>query len=112
MRKRSFTAASMFRMVSVAMAANVFHFCVQSLYSMSALHASLRRKPWFRPLPPPVSSHKTQLPRHILAPKDAQLDEPAQGVCYGSVMLSMIMVIDGARVVLFDGLPASASRLL
>jgi len=26
--------------------------------------------------------------------------------------LSMIMVIDGARVVLFDGLPASASRLL
>jgi hypothetical protein len=28
------------------------------------------------------------------------------------VELSMIMVIDGARVVLFDGLPASASRLL
>jgi len=26
--------------------------------------------------------------------------------------VSMIMVIDGARVVLFDGLPASASRLL
>ena len=29
-----------------------------------------------------------------------------------TAMVSMIMVIDGARVVLFDGLPASASRLL
>jgi hypothetical protein len=47
---------------------------------------------------------------------------PAKYIACGTIALplrlqshaivSMIMVIDGARVVLFDGLPASASRLL